>query len=43
MTHYGAVSALDGLLEAEVPLTVLGYGGGSEQVTFLVDTGATGE
>jgi len=43
MTHYGAVSAFDGLLEAEVPLTVLGYGGGSEQVTFLVDTGATGE
>ena len=43
MTHYGAVSAFDGLLEAEVSLTVLGYGGGSEQVTFLVDTGATGE
>ncbi|MDE2785897.1 MAG: clan AA aspartic protease [Chloroflexota bacterium] len=43
MTHYGAVSAIDGVLEAEVAPTVLGYGGGSERVTFLVDTGATGE
>lgn len=43
MTHYGAVSAIDGVLEAEVALAVLGYDGVSEQVTFLVDTGATGE
>ena len=43
MTHYGAVSGIGDTLEAEVALTVLGYGGVSEQVTFLVDTGATGE
>lgn len=43
MTHYGAVSAIDGVLEAEVALTVLGFDGVSERVTFLVDTGATGE
>ncbi len=43
MTHYGAVSGIGDTLEAEVALTVLGYGGVSERVTFLVDTGATGE
>ena len=43
MTHYGAVSGIGDNLEAAVALTVLGYGGVSELVTFLVDTGATGE
>ena len=44
MTHYGTVSAaISDVLEAEVALTLLGYDGVSEQVTFLVDTGATGE
>lgn len=43
MTHYGAVSGIGDTLESEVALTVLGYGGVSERVTFLVDTGATGE
>ena len=43
MTHYGAVSAIGDNLEAAVALTVLGYGGVSDLVTFLIDTGATGE
>ena len=43
MTHYGTVSAIGDTLEAAVALTVLGYGGVSERVTFLIDTGATGE
>ena len=43
MTHYGAVSDIGDILEAEVALTVMGYTGVSERVTFLIDTGATGE
>ena len=43
MTHYGTVSDIGDILEAEVALTVMGYTGVSERVTFLIDTGATGE
>jgi clan AA aspartic protease len=43
MTHYGRVSEIDDILEAETTLLVQGDGDTTENIDFIIDTGYTGE
>ena len=43
MTHYGRVSVIDDILEAETTIVVLGGSEETESIDFIIDTGYTGE
>ena len=43
MTHYGRVSVIDDILEAETTIVVQGGNEATESIDFIIDTGYTGE
>ena len=43
MTHYGRVSVIDDILEAETTIVVQGGSDAIESIDFIIDTGYTGE
>ena len=43
MRHYGRVSVIDDILEAETTIVVQGGSEATESIDFIIDTGYTGE